>query len=71
MLDAVFGTVWAILTFPFRLVAWVVNLLGRLTALLIGFVLMVVGVALGASPLFMIGIPLFIIGLVVTLRSLG
>jgi hypothetical protein len=71
MLDAVFGTVWAILTFPFRLVAWVVDLLGRLTALLVGFALMVLGVALGASPLFMIGIPLFIIGLIMTLRSLG
>ena len=32
---------------------------------------MVLGVALGASPLFMIGIPLFIIGLIMTLRSLG
>ena len=39
MLDAVFGIVWAILTFPFRLVAWVVDLLGRLTGLLIGFAL--------------------------------
>jgi len=71
MLDAVLGTVWAILTFPFRLVVWVVDLLGRLTGLLIGFALMVLGVALGASPLFMIGIPLFIIGLIMTLRSLG
>ncbi len=71
MLDAVFGTLWAILTFPFRLVAWVVDILGRLTGLLVGFTLMVLGVALGASPLFMIGIPLFIIGLIMTLRSLG
>ena len=71
MLDAVLGTVWAILTFPFRLVAWVVDLFGRLTGLLVGFALMVLGVALGASPLFMIGIPLFIIGLIMTLRSLG
>lgn len=71
MFDAVLGTVWAILTFPFRLVAWVVDLLGRLTGLLIGFALMVLGVALGASPLFMFGIPLFIIGLIMTLRSLG
>jgi hypothetical protein len=71
MLDAVLGTVWAILTFPFRLVAWVVDLLGRLTGLLVGFALMVLGVALGAGPLFMFGIPLFIIGLIMTLRSLG
>lgn len=71
MMDAVLGTIWAILTFPFRLIGWVVDLLGRLSGLLIGFVLMVLGVALGASPLFMIGIPLFIIGLVMTLRCLG
>ena len=71
MLDVVLRTVWAILTFPFRLVAWVVDLLGRLTGLLVGFSLMVLGVALGASPLFMIGIPLFVIGLIMTLRSLG
>ena len=70
-MDAVLGTIWAILTFPFRLIGWAVDLLGRLSGLLIGFVLMVLGVALGASPLFMIGIPLFIIGLVMTLRCLG
>jgi hypothetical protein len=71
MFNVVLGTVWAILTFPFRLVAWVIDLLGRLTGLVVGFALMVVGVALGASPLFMVGIPLFIIGLIMTLRSLG
>jgi hypothetical protein len=71
MLDAVVGTVWAILTLPFRLVAWVVALLGRLTGFAVGFALMVLGVALGAGPLFMIGIPLFLVGLIVTLRSLG
>ena len=71
MLEAVLGTLWALLTFPFRLVARVVDLLGRLTGLLLGFALMVLGVALGASPWFMIGIPLFIVGLIVTLRCLG
>jgi hypothetical protein len=71
MMEAVLGTIWAILTFPFRVVGWVVDLLGRLSGLLIGFALMVLGAALGASPLFMIGIPLFIIGLVLTLRCLG
>ncbi len=32
---------------------------------------MVVGVALWAGPLFIIGIPVFIVGLLLTLRSLG
>jgi hypothetical protein len=71
MLDAVFGTLWAILSFPFRLIGWTVDLAGRLTGLLVGFALMVLGVALGAGPLFMIGIPLFILGLILMLRSLG
>ena len=48
------------------LIAW----LGRLTGVVVGFVLMVVGMALLAGPLFIIGIPLFIIGLVLTLRCL-
>jgi hypothetical protein len=71
MLEAVLGTLWAVFTFPFRLVAWVIDLLGRLTGLLLGFALMVLGVALGASSLFMIGIPLFVVGLILTLRCLG
>jgi hypothetical protein len=71
MMAAMLGTIWAILTFPFRLVGWVVEFLGRLTGLLLGFALMVLGVALGASPLFMFGIPLFIVGLILTLRCLG
>jgi hypothetical protein len=32
---------------------------------------MVVGMALWAGPLFILGIPLFIIGLLLTLRCLG
>jgi hypothetical protein len=71
MLEAVFGTLWAILSFPFRLIGWTVDLAGRLTGLLVGFALMVLGVALGAGPLFMIGIPLFVLGLILMLRSLG
>jgi hypothetical protein len=71
MLGAVLGTIWAILTFPFRVIGWIIEIFGRLTGFVLGFALMVVGVALGASPLFIIGIPLFIVGLVLTLRSLG
>jgi hypothetical protein len=71
MLDNVFGTIWMVVTLPFRLVFWVVEMLGRLTGLVFGFVLMVVGVALCLGPLILIGIPVFIVGLLLTLRSLG
>jgi hypothetical protein len=71
MVGTVLGTIWAIFTFPFRLVSWIVEFLGRVTGLVLGFVLMVLGVALGAGPLFLIGIPLFLIGLILTLRCLG
>jgi hypothetical protein len=71
MMDSVLGAIWAVITLPFRLVAWLVEMLGRLTGLVLGFVLMVVGMALMASPFFIVGVPLFILGLLVTLRSLG
>jgi hypothetical protein len=71
MLGAVFGAIWWLVALPFRLLAWVVTALGRFAALILGFVLMVVGMALWAGPLFVIGIPLFIVGLLITLRSLG
>jgi hypothetical protein len=62
--------VWFIITLPFRLIFWMIAWAGRLTAVLLGFSLMVVGMALWASPLFFIGIPLFLVGLVLTLRCL-
>lgn len=67
------GTLWSVFTLPFRLVARAVELLGRLTALIIGFTLMVLGVALGAGGggLSLLGIPVFVVGLVLTLRALG
>lgn len=71
MLDAMLGTIWMVVTFPFRLILWVVEMLGRLTGLILGFALMVLGVALWAGPLFLIGIPLFLVGLLLTLRCLG
>ena len=64
------GAIWSVVTLPIRLLVWVVEWLGRLTALALGFVMMVVGVALWAGPLFVIGIPVFVVGLLVTLRSL-
>jgi hypothetical protein len=62
---------WYLITLPFRVLIWVIGLLGRLTGLVVGFSLMVVGMALWAGPLFIIGIPVFIIGLLLTLRCLG
>jgi hypothetical protein len=50
----------------FQLIAW----LGRVTALLLGFCLMVMGMAFLAGPFFWFGIPLFVVGLVLTLRCL-
>jgi hypothetical protein len=62
--------VWFFITLPFRLIFWLIAWAGRLTAVLLGFSLMVVGMALWAGPLFFIGIPLFLVGLVLTLRCL-
>jgi hypothetical protein len=62
--------VWFIITLPFRLIFWTIAWAGRLTAVLLGFSLMVLGMALWAGPLFFIGIPLFLVGLVLTLRCL-
>jgi hypothetical protein len=61
---------WFAISLPFRLVFRLIALLGRLTGIILGFLLMVVGMALWASPLFVVGIPLFVIGLVLTLRCL-
>jgi hypothetical protein len=65
-----FRAIWFVITFPFRLVYLTIALLGRLTGLVLGFSLMVVGTALVLGPLFLIGIPLLVIGLVLTLRCL-
>ena len=70
LLVAIIGALWLMITLPFRLVFWTIAWLGRLTAVILGFSLMVVGMALWAGPLFWIGIPLFVIGLVLTLRCL-
>lgn len=70
MLGTMFGTIWLVLTLPFRLLIGLIEWFGRLTALALGFALMVVGVALWAGPLVVVGIPVFVVGLLVTLRSL-
>ena len=69
MFGSVMGALWWAVTLPFRLLAGLVELFGRLTAGVLGFVLMVVGVALWASPLPVVGIPLFVVGLLVMLRA--
>ncbi len=66
-----FAALWSILTFPFRVIGWLVATVGRLVGFVIGFTFMVVGIALSAGALFPFGIPLFIVGLLLTLRSLG
>jgi hypothetical protein len=70
MLGAVLRAIWALVTLPIRLLAWLVEWLGRLTALALGFLLMVLGVALFVGGLLIFGIPVFVVGLLVTLRSL-
>jgi hypothetical protein len=70
MLTGLFAALWFVVSLPFRLVFGTIAWLGRLTAVVLGFVLMVVGMALWAGPLFFVGIPLFLVGLVLTLRCL-
>lgn len=65
------GFVWSVLTLPFRLVFGLVEMMGRLATLVVGFGLMVVGVALAAGPLFVVGLPVFVVGLLLALRALG
>ena len=70
MVGTVFGTLWSVILFPFRLLIGAVELFGRLVALVLGFILMVLGVAVCAGPLIIVGIPLFVVGLIVTMRAL-
>ena len=67
---ALFSVLWFLVTLPFRLVYRIIAWMGRVTAVILGFSLMVVGMALWAGPFFFIGIPLFLVGLVLTLRCL-
>jgi hypothetical protein len=60
-----------LISLPFRIVAWVVVQLGRIAAVSVGFILMVLGVALGAGAFYIFGIPLFVIGLLLTIRAIS
>jgi hypothetical protein len=57
-----------VIMLPFRMLFQLIAWLGRLAALLLGFCLMVVGMAFLAGPFFWFGIPLFVVGLLLTLR---
>lgn len=62
--------IWSILTFPFHLIGTLVALVGRAVGLVIGFLLMVAGIALAGSWL-VVGIPVFLVGWLVTIKALG
>jgi hypothetical protein len=62
---------WAVVSLPFRLVIGIIEVVGRLVGIALGFALMVVGVAFWAGPLFILGIPVFLVGLLLTLRCLS
>lgn len=64
------NALWTVVTLPFRLVGWVVEMLGRVVGVVLGFGLMVVGMALCAASLFILGVPVFAIGLILALKSL-
>lgn len=66
-----FSMLFYLFALPFRVIFWTIAWMGRLAAILFGFCLMVVGIALWAGPLFFLGIPLFLIGLLLMLKSLG
>ena len=70
MLGTVFGSIWWVVTLPIRLLVGAIELLGRLTALGLGFALMVVGVALWAGSAAIFGVPTFVVGVLLTVRSL-
>jgi len=71
LIDAVFSTIWFILTLPFRLVRGVLALIGRAAGVVVGLTFMVLGAALCAGPFLIVGAPLFLVGLLLTLRCLG
>jgi hypothetical protein len=66
-----FGALWSILTWPFRLIAAIVAFCGRTLGVLFGFALMVIGVALCSGTIYLLGLPVFIVGLLMTLKCLG
>lgn len=71
ILGQAFRGLWSLITLPFRIVVGTIVVVSRLTGLILGFSLMVVGVALCADPFLIFGIPIFLLGLYMTLRNLS
>lgn len=65
------GTLWWVVTLPFRLIGLAVEFVGRAVGVVLGFALMVVGMALCAAAWLPLGVPVFVVGLLVTLKCLG
>jgi hypothetical protein len=65
------GALWSVLTLPFRLIAALVAFCGRALGVVIGFCLMVAGVAFCSGAIYFLGVPLFIVGLLIMLKCLG
>jgi hypothetical protein len=67
------GTPWFLWPFValWKLIAGIVEATGRLVAVILGLVLMIVGVIISLTIVgAIVGIPLFIVGLLLTLRGL-
>ncbi len=71
ILGLAFRGLWSLITLPFRLIVGAIVLVSRVTGLVLGFSLMVGGVALCADPFLIFGIPIFLLGLWMTLRNLS
>lgn len=60
-----------LLALPFRLIAWIIAAFGRLIALIIGLVLIMVGFALTVTIIgAIVGIPLALFGFLLVIRGL-
>ncbi len=58
---------WAI----WQLIAWIVNLTGRMVAVILGFVLIVAGLIISLTVVgAVIGLPMMLIGLLLAVRGL-
>ncbi len=66
------SAVGKVLLFPFRLALFVVELLGRTLALILGLVLFGVGAFFCfLGPLVILGAPLVLLGLILVVKSIG
>ncbi|MFO0959760.1 MAG: hypothetical protein U0800_20375 [Isosphaeraceae bacterium] len=61
--------IWDALLWPFRAIGRAVEAAGRVTVGIVGFVLMVMGVAMLAGAYYLVGLAVILFGLVLMLRS--